>query len=666
MATAALSTPQPDYADAFLAPAAAPREFRQDNDLLDLARVAWDHLEDFRARRRRSRNYYRGRQWDETMTDPDTGLPISEREYIERQGRLPAVNQQVAPVVANLMGQLALNKSDPTPFPVDRDDADASKMMAAAVEGFARANRLERLEAEQFEELILSGGQAWRVCYDYLEAAGRDDVRVDRVPMDRLFFNSDVRDTRLDGLTLVGELHDMTIDAVVAAFAETEADGQALRALFAGEAGRNPWATQAASFSKTDSLSFHRAVDAGQCRVVEVWDQRHAWAYEVKNPETGQPERFGTLEEAEAFRMDVFGQKREAALAFGLDLVTADAVAMQALPEVAQHYRPTWHCTFLSGYGQVLYESESVYWHRGHPYAIGLAVRVDGETWGLVESLIDAQRMTNRISSAVDYIFGKGSKGSYLFNKNAVEGANTTVEEITGALAAGHDVGLDVPAGQKVEEMYSREDPVQIPGWLMQWMEMWTERIRQTSGVQSAALGAAPQSGTPAALYQLQLVQSSTNVRYIFDTHFETRRLATRKGMQVAAQFYDAPRQIRNASGAEPVQFDPAAVRGIDWDIAAADVTDTAVGWQLWEQKLMDFLQAQHITFAEYLQMSGDPQADKVLSIIAQRPALMGGIPGAQGVAEIEALAAAEAQGGPAAAEQLLQQMQAGGVPAAA
>jgi hypothetical protein len=311
----------------------------------------------------------------------------------------------------------------------------------------------------------------------------------------------------------------------------------------------------------------------------------------------------------------------------------------------------------MLGDGTIIYEADNPYTAALHPYVVGLALRVDGETWGLVEDLIDAQRMTNRISSAIDHLFGTGSKGPLVYDKAGLHGTETTEEEVAEAWTSfGGTIAVDTsnlepgnPAKGDPGKLFRQFDTVQVPGWIMQWMELWTERIKQTSGVQNAQLGGSAAAGTPASLYQMQLIQSSTNVRDFFETHFETRREVSRKVMQLVAQFYDAPRQVRLGSGIEPVRFDPTQILTMDWDIAAADVADTAVGWQLWEADLKEFLGAGHLSFGEYLHASGHPQAETLLTLVAQRAPMLLGAPGAPLVADLEAAGAAQAAPAPMA-----------------
>jgi len=259
---------------------------------------------------------------------------------------------------------------------------------------------------------------------------------------------------------------------------------------------------------------------------------------------------------------------------------------------------------------------------------VGLAVRVDGETWGMVEDLIDSQRMHNRLNAAVDHLFGAGSKGPLIYDKRMAEAAGLSHEDVTDAWTRfDGSLGIDPsPLGPQadVSRFFQQAQAKQLPGWLFQWMEMHVERIRQGSGVQAAALGAPPTSGTPASLYHAQVIQSSANVRDYFEAHFEVRREVARKALALIAQFYDAPRQLRLGAGAQVVSFEPQQVRGLEWDIAVGDVADTVLGQQLLEDDLKQFLGARLVTFDEYLRLSSNPRAEAIRQVVAQRAAAAG------------------------------------------
>lgn len=82
--------------------------------ILEDAETYWSNLQNFRDRRERNREYYRGRQYSDLVDDPDNeGSSVSEEELIRRAGRQPLVNNQVRQLVKNLIGQYRMNDYKP-------------------------------------------------------------------------------------------------------------------------------------------------------------------------------------------------------------------------------------------------------------------------------------------------------------------------------------------------------------------------------------------------------------------------------------------------------------------------------------------------------------------------------------------------------------------------
>src|SRR5690606_42015163 len=85
-----------------------------------------------------------------------------------------------------------------------------------------RQNKNRIMEPAMLEEMIISGCAGARVSIAYSEETNRDEVRIDTIDQTRLFYNLDLANRRLDGLRMIGYLHDMTADELIASFAIDE------------------------------------------------------------------------------------------------------------------------------------------------------------------------------------------------------------------------------------------------------------------------------------------------------------------------------------------------------------------------------------------------------------------------------------------------------------
>ena len=161
--------------------------------ILEDAETYWSNLQDFRNRRERNREYYRGRQYSDLVDDPDNeGSTVSEEELILRSGRQPLVNNQIRQLVKNLIGQYRMNDYKPMVRARKREDAKKTEMMTNALQYCYDTNELTELDARAFEEFLISGSVVWKTGFDYFREKDMEDVSVELVNPSRLFFNTDV------------------------------------------------------------------------------------------------------------------------------------------------------------------------------------------------------------------------------------------------------------------------------------------------------------------------------------------------------------------------------------------------------------------------------------------------------------------------------------------
>lgn len=580
------------------------RRRRRMEALLQDCKRWWDKRKDFRDRRARSRDYRRGRQWDEPAEN-EKGEQVTEKEVIEEQGRIPWVINQVASVVRNLKGQYRQNQSERAVFAVDEDDPLAVEMMNVKRRGTRRYNRADLVESDQFEEHILSGASCFKVQIGWQPDLNRNEVEIDPVDQTRLFFNMDVEDRRLKNLRLIGQLHDMSREEMLANFAIDERGdfdrrrAETLKRIYseAGEA-RQPDIFADVGFDRTDGLEFYATNDTGLVRVIEVWTKRHV----VKN--FIHDRREGTWKETELTEAElaVVNQERE--------------LNGEPRVELRQRLEPTWWVYYLSPRGDILYESETPYWHEEHPYILSLGNLMDGETWGLVEMIIDPQRWLNRLVISIDHAMGVGAKGVLLVPEDvipkdmSIDDFAETWSKTGGVLKVKLKPGVEPPK----EIVTNSIKPGSFE--LLQQLKAW---IDETSGVTGAQRGEEPSSGTPAALFQQQVIQAGlTNLDY-FESFFEGVRELDWKTVQCLQQAIDRRITLSEGATRDPIDYDPQKVREVQFDASIGKVQDTATYRQLYEEDLQRFLEAGFIDFGTYLQISAHPKSDTLLRVLQQR-----------------------------------------------
>lgn len=600
---------------------------------LDLAYRAWTTLEGDRRRRHRAGKYYWGDQWSDTLEVE--GQTMTEEEYIRRDGRIPWRMNRIGPTVRNLKGQYRQNESERQAFGVDRQDDQTAEMATLALRHVRRINRMKDLEADQFQEHLIGGKVAFRVGYKWWEKHQRPEVMVQAVHPYRLFYNPDLTDRRLFDLRLVGQLHDLSMPDLVKAFAgDSRAKAQQLQRVY----GRSTQDTfddfdflQTAE-DELASLSFYESFEDSKYRVIECWYEKPAWVTYAHDPNTGA---YGRVD-LEGDQLMIENQMRQAA---GL------------LPlEIEEKYETIWYGQFLTPHGHVLWQGETPYEHREHPFVLGFAELFDGKTKGVVHDVIDQQRLYNRMIGIMDEAMSTAARGVLMIPEEMIpDGVDPqdfaeTYSSVRGVVVyrAKPEGQNALPPGYAPQQIYNNS----VPAASFSWLEQMAQDLEYTSGVRGPLMGETPKSGTPNALYQQQILQGSvTNIDF-FETYLETIRELDLKQLKTLVQYWTTPRPMITSFG-EQVVFDPEQVRGLEMDVAIGNVQDTAVARQLFEDDLRQYLEGQHITFPEFLQVSSHPKSQQLQAIVQRRGM------GAGVLAELQAAA----QGGDPAAAQLAQQV---------
>jgi hypothetical protein len=613
-------------------------------DLLALAKKDWDGLGEYRTRRATAGDTRRGHHWNRRMTDPDNpGRTITEKEYIERQGRTAWKMNHTSPTIRRLVGEYLQNRSERMAYAVDRKDDAACEMMTESLRSVRRVGQVRTLETSQLEEHVLSGMHVWRAGVRYAEEYDRDEIAVESVDPDRVFFNRDISDRRLTGLRRIGELHDVSFGELCAAFAMGE-DGsldearvEALRHIYT-----HPDELSEATYRRAD-IAFDLPAHAGLCRVIEVWRlewRTRTWCHDPEAAFYGPC----PLSDAEVVMENA---------------ARADAGAAQI--ETQRRAERVWCYYQLSPLGHVLDSGETPYNHQEHPYVVGFAQWWKQEWWGLVEDIEDPQRLVNRMTTAVDHMMAAAAKGVLVVDEETVERSKLSLDTIASEWTRFNGViALKLRQGQHANQAVQQITAQAVPGAVFQWIAAQKDWIKELSGVGDASMGEAPTAGTPAALYQQQQIQASLVTLIFFDTFFQSLYQLDKKVLKLVVQYY-GPRMVSGERGSM-VQFDPARVRDLEWDVALADAGDTAVHRAMFEDQLMGFMQGGHVTFRQALEMSAHPRAGQLLKLIDRTNPLIQNATALQGAdPQLSAVLTAAAQAGNMEARTLL--MQAGQTP---
>lgn len=597
-------------------------EVNENMSLLEDCRRYWDSLRDFRTRRLRNRKYYRGDQWSDEIEDPDNGGDyITEETYLKNQGKVPLKQNQIRQLVKNLIGQYRSNPSKSIVISRAREDAQATEMLTSALQCAEHNNMLQELDARIFEEFNLSGAILQKIGYKYFKERNLEDLYVENVNPNRIFFNSDVADIRLNDLRLIGEIIDTTVDDLVSTFAKSKADEEKIRELYAGLVDRSYLSDHGLDATRLDNMDFFNPRDSNKARLFEIWRLRGEWRIYAHDPMDGSYDIVPyTLKE-------VAEQNSER-----VRLGTEQDIPKEEIPliEAEEKFEQFWYVKYLTPFGHCLYEGETPYKHEDHPYAIALYPLLDGEVWGFVEDIIDQQRYINRLIIQMDFIMSASAKGVLMIPEDIIPDGMTP-DDFAREWTRFNGVITYVPKGHgKIPEQISANS---TGIGLNEMIALQMNLLQNISGVHDAIQGKAALSGKPASLYAQEAQNASLNTLDYMSTfqHFKQKR--DTKALKVIAQYYKDKRYLAvngRTINEDAKLYDPELVRNLDFDVVVTQGMDTPVYRQLIDDTLFKLLEGQLIDLEMFLEHTSMPFADKLLSAVRQRKEVMAqsGMPG--------------------------------------
>lgn len=605
----------------------------------------------WRKQYREGRDAARGYQWDRMMQD-ERGQWMREKDYLESKGRKPLVVNLIGSQLNQIVGQFRQNKSQRDIFPVQLADGDVVEMMNAARRSMRRENAADELEADQFYTHALAGRSAFRSVIERGRAGfglGRSVVTEYSVHPTRLFYNLDVADRRMNGLRLVGELHDLTPAELVYRLCRDEAEAQRVlgyyglqpgvldhdRQRFGGYggayahvAGAGP-ASRRHGFQTFEGISFRNrqgsggSAASGKLRVIEVWACEYEWSARGLDPLAYDPEAqmlgLVSIPEGEGPLPPHLDPARPGG-AEGLQM-EQNARAMMGLPPLevrGPELMPVWRYYFLTPEGRVIRYGTSTYWHGEHPFTLGSALHLDGETWGIVQNIHDPQRWLNAALSHIDHAIRTGQKGTTFVDKAVREASGLSFSDFNEALTRG-DAAVELLKGQvDWKEILYNLPQQDLPKGLFEVVSMIPQLLERISGVTEAAAGIIDGPKRTATEYERSVIQSGVATYIYQDSYFECLQRKDRKEVRLLQQALDRPAAFYDEKSGEHVEYDPARARALRFDVAMGQAADTPTLRLAREQQLREDVQMFGLPPEIYYKNSGRPDAPALLRDITE------------------------------------------------
>ena len=571
-------------------------------DVLMEAQGYWSNMDRFRRERERNKNYTFGKQWSDIVCVD--GKQMTEEDYIKEQGNIPLVNNHIHRLVKQVLGVYRSQSKEPTCVARDREEQKLGETMSTVLQYNMQLNQNSEMNARTMEEYLISGFAVQRKWYGWQN--NMLDCWTDYVNPKNFFIDSNMRDFRGWDVSMVGEVHDISIDALCAFFAESADDVRKFREIYSFAHNRGILRTYGEQFgySRLENIDFLFASDPTLCRVIEVWRKEIKPRYRCHDYNNGDVYKI-EIEDYDEMVEAVNNDRIQRGLAQGM------AKAEIPLIKATWFMDNYWYFYYLSPFGDILKEGETPYEHKSHPYVFKAYPFIDGEIHSFVADVIDQQRYTNRLIMMYDWIMKSSAKGVLMFPEGS-EPDGMSMEDIADEWSRANGVVFfkpkaGVPMPQQLAQNCTNIGIVELLNLQLKFFE-------EISGVNGALQGKPGYAGTSAAKYNQETQNATLALLDILDSYSSFVRDGAYKDVKNIQQFYDTKR-VFNIAGKTGVQivYDPKKIRDVMFDLSIIESTAPPAYRQMANDILMQLWKAQAISTEQLLQHGDFPFGDDLL-----------------------------------------------------
>lgn len=587
-------------------------------ELLDIGRGYWTSLANVRERRRVCRNFLLGYQWDEFVQDPEGNGMVQEKELIARDGHVPLKQNIIYSTVNNLIGQFRSAPGKPIVFATDPEKAKEAEMMSNMLQAVQNDNEQIELDVAAVFEFALSGILMQKNSYIYDRLKDRPSIKSKNPNATRIFFNSDVRDPRMEDLKLVGEIHDLDIEEILSdqAFCASPKDEERIRGWYPHLVKEMYDDEERLTKDREDIIDFMVPTDTHKCRVFEIWYMDSRWVtieHDMLRGELNITDR--SLKEVR--------EDNEEFMRFARD----NGVAPEEIKPYIKATRKKeliWRVKFLTPTYHTLWEGDTVYDHQEHPYTIRMSPLIDGEVHGFVWPMIDQQKYINRNIILLDFLVKNAGKNLLIFPESAKPTGWTDEDIILESRKSNGVIFAKIRPG------------AQLPVWLSSaahnvgihdMIRYQLQFLSEVSGIHGAMKGAAPTAGTPAVRYAEEAHNSSVNILDFMAKIRAWRKARNYKQITLIQQFFDKEQYIDVAGSnyADTVRmWRPKDIQDVKFTTDISVSSDSPTYDYMASNSLLEMakLYPQEITLEMLLENSTFPYSSQMLEALRKRRAM--------------------------------------------
>jgi hypothetical protein len=563
--------------------------------------------QEWRDRRARYKRYYFNDQWSDIVVVD--GKPMTEEEYITKQGLVPLQNNLVRRLGRNVIGVYRSQAKEPVCVARDRDEQHLGETMSTVLQYNWQINRMKELNARSLEEFLIGGMPIQHKSFGWrqtMAGPGRYDCWTDMVEPDRFIVDASMSDFRTWDCSMVGQIHDMTFNHLASRFCKRPGDFAKLREMYSTAVDLEALTTTLNDFGipHLSDYSFFIPNESNKCRVIELWTKETKQRYRCVDYLNGDNFKVDP-EDLQRLVLDVNAEREQQAIEAGMDINDVPMIEFEWFVDEYWYYR------FLTPLGDILQEGETPYDHGSHPFVFLPYPFIDGEIHPFVGDFIDQQRYVNRLIILYDFLMKSSAKGALLVPEEAL-GDHSPEEFAENWAKVGSVIVYSAKKGAKPEQLATNVTNIGITDLLNLQLKFFED----ISGVQGALQGKPGYSSTSGALYAQQAQNATTSLLDLLEAYSGFVLEGAAKDVSNIQQFYNSKRVFNIAGKSEEVEYDPEKMAVPEFDLSIVESTSTPAYRDWANEWLMRLFERNAIGVKQLLESGDFPFSDKLLQSI--------------------------------------------------
>lgn len=575
-------------------------------ELLMSLETQYSAEQDFRDRRQRNIDFIRGRHFNETVYDAEIKRYTTQWEYLKRRNIPPLTYNVTSKLVRSLVGQFREINTGNVVVCDSKDDRgnEISHALTKCLEKAKKKSDARSKDAMNFKEMTASGSPVFKVKWGSKNNIGEPDVMFRNVNRANFILNPGVLDYDMDNLYRLAEIHYTTLNDIILSFAANDYEkGMQIRDEYIKHQGdklkTSSYSNQSFDGNAIRNRTFH-SQGIGETGYVyyEIWNLVSDFEAKTYDPFDGYgittAHKWKDINKVKS-EVDEINKERKGYLEESVPeeeyMVTYDV-----------EFVSRWYVTYMAPWGMVLDVRESPY-KSGLPPYVFQAPDINGEVWGIVEEILNAQLSLDRQIVQADAIVANASKGVWMIPDTAVPDDMTNAEYLTEMKKVNGAIFYKVREGY--EDVMPKQEyaaSANVSGSVQQLIQLYSNLVDEISGNYGAAQGRDSSTKT-ATGYALESQNAGLNVRDIMENYLTTVKNRDDMILQFILEGYNK-NDYKRITG---IDIDPLEVKQFQFSVEQSKGTNSPAHRMELEKELLNLVYNQLLPFEVFLDISNNP-----------------------------------------------------------